>query len=94
MSRNAAQLLRQNTQETFAYEIPEEFRNFLESWNSYSEPYDTPLNAWLHESYAKVLSKGGYLDYRSLPCFFLRQLTHVRGSFKKKRYEVCEIKPK
>ncbi|PHF07231.1 hypothetical protein COF83_31080 [Bacillus toyonensis] len=69
MSRNAAQLLRQNTQETFAYEITEEFRLFLDMWHSYSEPYDTPLDVWLHESYAKVLSKGGYLDYRSLPYF-------------------------
>lgn len=69
LSRNAAQLLRQNTQETFAYEIAEEFRQFLETWHSYSEPYDTPLDVWLHESYAKVLSKGSYLDYRSLPYF-------------------------
>ncbi|MCU4813967.1 hypothetical protein FC679_15200 [Bacillus cereus] len=69
MKTNAAQLLRQNTQETFAYEIAEEFRNFLETWHSYTEPYDTPLDVWLHESYAKVLSKGSYLDYRSLPYF-------------------------
>ncbi|EOO67474.1 hypothetical protein IKE_02601 [Bacillus cereus VD196] len=69
MKTNVAQLLRQNTQETFAYEIAEEFRNFLETWHSYTEPYDTPLDVWLHESYAKVLSKGSYLDYRSLPYF-------------------------
>ncbi|UIJ64485.1 hypothetical protein LW858_15930 [Bacillus cereus] len=69
MSRNAAQLLRQNTKEILAYEIAEEFRNFLETWHSYTEPYDTPLDVWLHESYAKVLSKGSYLDYRSLPYF-------------------------
>ncbi|EKS8371774.1 hypothetical protein QC456_004152 [Bacillus cereus] len=69
MKTNAAQLLRQNTQETFAYEIAEEFRQFLETWHSYSEPYDTSLDIWLHESYAKVLSKGSYLDYRSLPYF-------------------------
>lgn len=27
------------------------------------------MDIWLHESYAKVLSKGSYLDYRSLPYF-------------------------
>lgn len=69
LSRNAAQLLRQNTKEILAYEIAEEFRNFLETWHSYTEPYDTPLDVWLHESYAKVLSKDSYLDYRSLPYF-------------------------
>ncbi|MDA2116730.1 hypothetical protein PDN31_15380 [Bacillus cereus] len=69
MSRNAAQLLRQNTKETLAYEIAEEFRQFLETWHSYSEPYDMLLDVWLHESYAKVLSKGTFLDYRSLPYF-------------------------
>lgn len=69
LSRNAAQLLRQNTQETFAYEIAGEFRDFLETWHSYTEPYDTPLDIWFHESYAKVLSKGTFLDYQSLPYF-------------------------
>ncbi|WP_242161801.1 hypothetical protein [Bacillus cereus group sp. BfR-BA-01522] len=27
------------------------------------------MDIWLHESYARVLRKGGYLDYRSLPYF-------------------------
>lgn len=49
--------------------IASEFTDFLNEWHSYSEPYDTKLDAWLHEIYAKEMKKFKKLDYKSAPYF-------------------------
>lgn len=49
--------------------IAEDFTIFLNEFHSYSEPYDDPMDAWLHKCYAEVKTQRKYFDYKSQPYF-------------------------
>jgi hypothetical protein len=50
-------------------EIATQFTEFLNKWHSYREPFDTQLDIWLHEAYAKELRKYKPVDFKSAPYF-------------------------
>lgn len=49
--------------------IAEDFTRFLNEFHSYSEPYDDPMDAWLHKCYAEAKGTRKYFDYKSQPYF-------------------------
>jgi hypothetical protein len=49
--------------------IAQEFTDFLNEWHSYREPYDTQLDIWLHEAYAKEMRKYKPIDFKSAPYY-------------------------
>ena len=49
--------------------IAEDFTAFLNEFHSYPQPYDDPLDAWLHGCYAKVKTKRQFFDFNTQPHF-------------------------
>lgn len=49
--------------------IAEDFLDYLNEFHNYIQPYDDPLDAWLHGAYAKVKAKRVYHDFKSQPHF-------------------------
>lgn len=47
-------------------EIAQQFTDFLNDWHSYREPYDTKLDIWMHEEYAKEMRKFKPMDFKSI----------------------------
>lgn len=47
-------------------QIAQDFTEFLDTFHSYREPYDSKMDAWLHELYANVLRKYQRLDFKSV----------------------------
>jgi hypothetical protein len=43
--------------------VAQKFTDFLNEWHSYNQPYDTKLDIWLHEAYAKEMRKYKQLDW-------------------------------
>jgi hypothetical protein len=50
-------------------EIAQQFTDYLNEFHSYREPYDTKMDAWLHELSAKELVKYKRMDFKSAPYF-------------------------
>ncbi|MCP1354625.1 hypothetical protein [Aneurinibacillus migulanus] len=73
VNRSAAEALRRQLNEAFteelAFQIAEDFAQFLDTFHSYREPYDTPLDIELHERYARKLKERTYFDFKSQPHF-------------------------
>jgi hypothetical protein len=49
--------------------IAQQFNDYINEFHSFREPYDTKLDAWLHELYAKEMRKYKKLDFKSAPYF-------------------------
>ncbi|AMQ66719.1 CRISPR/Cas system associated [Bacillus phage Mgbh1] len=47
-------------------DLAKEFIDYLDEFHSYAEPRDNKLDVWLHNSYAKVLSKRKDVDWNAL----------------------------
>lgn len=47
-------------------DVAEDFLEYLNDWHTYPEPYDDELDAWLHESYAKVIREGKDVNWNSI----------------------------
>lgn len=43
--------------------LADAFLEQMNDWHTYSEPYDTPLDQWLHQAYADVLKEGSKFDW-------------------------------
>lgn len=43
--------------------LAQAFLDQMNDWHTYSEPYDTPLDQWLHQSYAEELKKGNKINW-------------------------------
>jgi hypothetical protein len=50
-------------------EIAQQFTDYLNEFHSYREPYDTKMDAWLHDLSAKELVKYKRMDFKSAPYF-------------------------
>jgi hypothetical protein len=50
-------------------EIAQQFTDFLNTWHSYREPFDTKLDIALHEAYSKEMRKYKPTDFKSAPYF-------------------------
>ncbi|MBA9027559.1 hypothetical protein [Peribacillus huizhouensis] len=49
-------------------EVAQEFTDYLNEWHTYSQPYDTKLDIWLHEAFAQEMRKYKKMDW-SAPYF-------------------------
>lgn len=54
---------------SFPDKIAEDFTEFLNTFHSYREPWDSQLDAWLHGCYAQILKKRQYFDFKCQPYF-------------------------
>lgn len=49
--------------------IAQKFKEYLNEWHSYEQPYDDGLDAWLHGCYSDIKSKRQFFDFKSQPHF-------------------------
>lgn len=49
--------------------IAEDFTAYLNEFHSYNQPYDDPMDAWLHQCYADVKRKKVFHDFKTQPHF-------------------------